>query len=398
MKPLRFLAPAGTRIRGRDLLRWFARLTSGEKGANRFAEAFRQRYGIDSLHLLSSGRAAMTMALSSLRGVQPEERNEVVIPGYTCYSVAASAILAGYRVRPCEVDLETLSYDRTALEQVDFSRVAALISANLYGIPDELPYLESLCRDTDTIMIDDAAQAMHARVGTRFVGTFGDLGIFSLDKGKNITSIQGGIIAINQPRMERAITETLSSLPQPGTGRQLRDAIKLLAYAVLLPPRLYWMPQRALSLGGTPFELDYPITRYSQALGAMADILFQRIDDLTGDRQRVAEALLAGLAGSEWRSPGLEGTEAVYPRLPVLAPDHTHRESALSRLNDAGIGASASYPQPIIDVPEVQQHLARNCPDTPTARFISRTLVTLPTHGFVTRNDIDRMLALLQSA
>lgn len=390
---LRYLAPAGTRISVGELLTWVGHSLLGHDGATDLIKAIAQRYSIRYLWLTSSGRAAMTLVMRTLRlqtGVGVE-RNEIVIPAYTCYSVGASAILAGLKVRPVDIDPATLSYQPELLAEQDFSRVLAVVSSNLYGIPNDLPMIEKLCSERNVFLIDDAAQSLHAQVGGRYAGTFGDVGIYSLDKGKNITSIQGGVIVSNNSELAAPLSEAFSALPPPHFGQTLSNSIKLLAYAALLRPWLYWIPQSTLRLGETVYEIDYPQTRYSPSLGNMAKQLFRRVDTITRERQDRARILIDGLQGSDWRVPHNPLSTAVYPRLPLLAPDNDRRQRALTALNHAGLGATGSYPLAIPDVPEIQPYLAGHT-DTPGAREVARTILTLPTHSFVSQRDMLRIL------
>jgi dTDP-4-amino-4,6-dideoxygalactose transaminase len=63
----------------------------------------------------------------------------------------------------------------------------------------------------------------------------------------------------------------------------------------------------------------------------------------------------------------------------------------------AGIGATASYPKALIDVPEIRPHVAERTADTPRARQVAAGILTLPTHAFVTRSDLDRMGAIVRT-
>lgn len=392
---LRYLAPAGTRIGASDLLYWLGRSILGIDGAADLVEAVKQRYGVKNVWLMSSGRAAMTLILRTLRQQAGPERNEVIIPAYTCYSVGASTILAGLRIRPVDIDSATLSYQAESLEAQDFSRVLAVVSGNLYGIPNDLSTIENLCKKHGVYLVDDAAQSLHAHINGRYAGTFGDVGIFSFDKGKNITSIQGGVIVSNRRELADPLNEAVATLPPAPRTQTLEESIKLLAYMILLRPWLYWLPQSTMQLGETVYETDYPHTRYSPSLGNMTEQLFRRVDTITGERQDRARFLIDGLRGSDWRVPRNPLSMAVYPRLPLLAPNNDRRQLALTALNHARIGATGSYPLAIPDVPEIQSYLA-GAADTPNAREVARTILTLPTHAYVSVRDLQRMLDLLR--
>jgi len=68
----------------------------------------------------------------------------------------------------------------------------------------------------------------------------------------------------------------------------------------------------------------------------------------------------------------------------------------LSRLKDAGIGGSPSYPTAVGDIPGIEQYLARDQKPCPHARSIARRMVTLPTHPYVTASDVEKMVEIIR--
>ena len=182
---MRTLPPSGSPIQAGDLL---ACWSSSDDPVGQLSTAIRERFGVKHTFFAANGRGAMTLLLTALaqRETRPEKQY-VVLPSYTCYSVAASVLKAGLQVIICDVDPSSLAFDRTQLESIDFDEVLAIVSANLYGIPNDLIWLESVARRYNTYLIDDAAQCLGGTLSNRPVGTFGTAGIFSFDKGKVIT-------------------------------------------------------------------------------------------------------------------------------------------------------------------------------------------------------------------
>jgi perosamine synthetase len=310
-------------------------------------------------------------AARALRG--DAQRNEVVVPGYTCFSVPASIERAGLRVRVCDIDPQTLSYDAARLADFDFSRVLAIVSANLYGLPNDLGAIEAIARRHGVYMVDDAAQALGATCAGRPVGTFGDVGLFSLDKGKNITSMQGGILVTRDAEIAAALHRRVAALPGPGVADTLVQVLKLFAYALLLPPTRYGITRRLpfLGLGRTPYHAPSPLNRYSPALGAFAALLYARLDQLGAERRANARRVSAAIAAVAGIQPLalVPETEPVFVRLPVLAADAQARQALLGALDAAGIGATGSYPAAIVDIPELRGRLD---PATSIARARAR--------------------------
>jgi len=180
--------------------------------------------------------------------------------------------------------------------------------------------------------------------------------------------------------LDPAAAQLLDATPS-GT---LATWLKLPVYSLLLRPWLYGAVRRLpLGLGLTPYETDYPIAPFSRALAGLASLQMDRLDEINGTRIRNAARLRDALAGV----PGLAaprvlpGAEPVYARYPVFV-DPQLRAGLIEALERAGIGATASYPRALIDVPEVARRLPRDQRPTPGAREVANRIVTLPTHGY----------------
>ena len=390
----RFVAPAGTALNAGDLLAWArGAVRSPDDELRALAVAFEERYQVPHTFFVSSGRAGMTVLLRVLAESRPG-RNEVVTSGYTCYSVAASAIRAGLKVRPVDVCVQTLDYEPAALAAIEADRVVALTSSNLYGIPNDLGALERFASERGFAFVDDAAQCLDGQADGRWAGTFGDAGLFSFDKGKNITTLQGGVIVCRDDELAERLGDAFRIFPAPPRTQVALEGIKLLLYALLLRPRLYWAPNKLLTLGETPLELDYATTAYSGRLAPLAHRLLSRIDELTEGRVRNANALrerLKNISGLTLPGSAAGSARSVYPRFPLVMHDRDERNQTLARLQNAGIGATGSYPQALVDVAGMREHMAEALVDTRVARSVAEGIVTLPTHRYLSEADVDKI-------
>lgn len=399
--PLSQLAPSGTPITVGELLKWLALQPRAPQILADFQRAFCKRYQHDHSFLVSSGRAAMVVLLRALRALASSERNIVIVPSYTCYSVPASAIRAGLRVRVLDIDPHTLSYDLDALARTDFSNVLAIVSANLYGLPNNLPAIATLARHHGVYFIDDAAQSLGATVDGRPAGGFGDAGLYSLDKGKNITSIQGGVLVTHSQAIAAQIRQQLEMLPAPPWQRTLNQAVQLLIYGLLLRPWLYWIPARLpfLKLGITRYEIDYPMECYCPHMGVMGALLFRKIDQVTRRRSENALRYLEQLRDIPYLEipRPLPGSEPVYLRLPVLVDSAERRARLLELLTAEGLGVTSSYPLSTIDIPQIQDHLDLASSLGDAGRSIAERILTLPTHPYVQPHHIDRISSILRT-
>ena len=391
------LAPAGTHISLPDLAYWLQAQFNNSRALEEFRQSICDRYGVRYCFFVSTGRAAFSLVLQAMRELAPAEKDEVIIPSYTCYSVPASVARAGLKVRICDIDAKTLDYDYAALEQADFTRVMCVASANLYGIPNDLPRLRAIARNNGALVLDDAAQSMEAKVHGNFSGTLGDIGIFSLDKGKNITSIDGGIIVTNRDDLGSLLQAKVATLPEPSLKTRLLYLIKLLVYSSFLHPRLYWIPNGIplLKLGSTRYTVNFLKEAYPVFLASIGKRLFDRIGLITASRIEKAQYLIDKLKD-------LDNIQSIsYPsyispvflRLPLLIKGD-RRDKLMIRLKQAGIGASTSYPTSIVDIPNIEFELVPRIYHSEAGRWVANKIITLPNHSYVTRKDLDRMVSL----
>ena len=387
-----YLAPAGTKVSLGDIAGGVLGSTFGRADASRdsLVAALERLSGLPHVWPVSSGRAAMVLILEAMHDLARQSpaatRDEVIVPAYTCYSVPAAIERAGLKPRLCDVDPTTLGIDVDALARHDFSRTLGVISANLYGVPNDLERLEQLCRERGALLLDDSAQSLGARLGARAVGAFGDAGLYSFDKGKIISTMQGGAIVCREGPLAAAVARRVAALPASAPAEAFGNFAKLVVYSVFLRPGLYGLI-RALpftGLGQTPYETRYPITTLTRFQSNVAARLLGRLDSLNDARRVNAarlEAALTDLPGVTLPSRPA-GALPVFARFPLRIADAARRAAALARLDAAGIGATASYPSALCDVPEVATKLPAADRDCPGARAVAASILTLPTHAY----------------
>jgi perosamine synthetase len=398
-----FIAPAGTPLSPVSALAGLLKGWISDNAEQSLGDGLAALAGHGRCWLMITGRAGMTVALRAMRRVSVDpDRCEVIVPAYTCYSVPAAVFKAGLKVRLCDVDPETLSLDMRALQGFDTSRVLAIISANLYGLPNQLDQIELFARQRGLMLLDDAAQAMGARIAGRPVGGFGDMGLFSLDKGKNITSLEGGAILASRDEITRAMNEEFARLEPVNAMHTAKTAMKLLVYSVMLRPAAYGLVNRlpGMGLGRTPYDESYGLGRYSPTLAGVAELLLRQVSLLTSMRSQNAQLIMDALEGSKSiRLPRLiESAQPAFARLPVFARDPQERAGIIEALVKDGIGATRSYPSSLNKVPEVAGRLPASDLRQPGAEIVAATVVTLPTHAYVPADIGRRIRAILDNA
>lgn len=380
-----YVAPAGTRLALRDIGVGLARgWMDGSADAN-LGQALCRLSDSAQAWPFVSGRAAMTFALRVIAQHAGSGRNQVVVPAYTCYSVPAAIERAGLVPVACDIDPRSASMDMEHLVRLVTGPVVAVISANLFGIPNRLDEIEEVTRRHGVLFFDDAAQAMGARLAGRPVGGFGELGLYSFDKGKNISTMQGGaLLARNGPLLE-ALGDAYERLADSNARDTAATVAKLPPYAVLLNPWAYAIVRRLpmIRLGETRYEMDYPLTRLSRGLAGLAHRQVGRLSGYQAVRVVNAAALrreLQDISSVHFVEPPASA-EPVFPRFPIRADSRGMRDRMMVSLNRQGIGATGFYPQALVDVPEVARRMPVGGHSFAGAREFADTILTLPTHA-----------------
>jgi dTDP-4-amino-4,6-dideoxygalactose transaminase len=229
--------------------------------------------------------------------------------------------------------------------------------------------------------VEDAAQAMGGMVRGKKLGTLGDVGFFSLGRGKNITCGSGGIIITNSEPIAAAIEKEYAGLEQPGLAENLTELFKAILLSLFIRPGLYWLPANLpfLKLGSTIFYRDFPVKKLS---GMQAGLLRNWEKKLTLSnriRQENARYLCRRL------DLGLCNELPSLLRLPLLAENRRIRNSITRLSRERGMGISRMYPSPINRIEELKDQFHGK--SFPAANSVAERLLTLPTHELLTKKD-----------
>lgn len=388
MKIQRCLPPAAAPFSWIDLVGTFAGFVSGRQAVERFEAELKQYFKVRHVFLVSSGKAALTLILRGLKSLSP--RKEVLIPAYTCFSVPSAVVKANLKVALCDLEPDRFDFHERSLEERIGEETLCVVPNHLFGIPCRLDRLRDLCRKRGVFLVEDAAQAMGGRDGGRFLGTLGDVGFFSLGRGKNLSCGSGGVILTDSDEIAASIAREYACLASPGRWEMAKEFLELVLTAIFIRPGLFWFPQglRFLRLGETIFYKDFPIKRLS---GLKAGLLRRWRARLERSNRTRAEgaAFFAERLGLALPA----GEPLPLLRLPLLLESREARARLLALSREKGMGLSGMYPAPIHGIEEIRSVFRGE--RFPSAEAICERLVTLPTHPLLARRDKEAICALL---
>jgi len=168
----------------------------GEGPIAEFERQFAQLTGNKYALAMNSGTAALHSAYFAL-GVKPG--TEVIVPGYTFFATAAPILQCGGRPVFCDVNPETLVADPDDVERRITPRTRAICVVHLWGNPAPMDRFVEIARRHNLGLIEDCSHAHGALYRGRPVGSWGDIGCFSLQGPKAVSGGEGGIAVTDNP-------------------------------------------------------------------------------------------------------------------------------------------------------------------------------------------------------
>ena len=396
----RTLPPAAAPLSVIDLLNGMAGIIQPEKTLSQLQRSICKNFKKKHCFLVSSGKAAITLTLNALAGIYPD-RNEVIIPAFNCYSVPSAIVRAGLIVSPCDITPETLQFQKESLERMfkSSSKVLAIMPTHLFGLPCDTNYIRTLTNNTKVTIIEDAAQSMGSEYNGKHLGTNGDVGIFSLGRGKAISAGEGAIILTNDDLLADKITLQMDSFPKCSIPKLGNLIIQSVALTILINPMLFWILKMIpfLKLGETVFDPDFPIRKFSGFQAGLIKNWESKIAQFLQERStrvKLYSQHLSGIKGISVLADQWNTNTLACIRFPLMIKNKEAVKEILFRSEKEGLGISRTYPDSIDTIRPILSNITKTCIN---AHNISQTLITLPCHPMVRNKDIVKISHLIKN-
>lgn len=161
-----------------------------EKVEKSFKEFFKVKYVLPC----SSATGALHISLEAM-GIG--KGDEVIIPSISWIAAARAVTLSG--AKPVFVDIleEDLNIDPNKIQSKITKKTAAIILVHMYGYSCDLDQLTKICKKNNIKLIEDSAPAIGSTYKNKFLGTFGQAGVFSFQGAKLLTAGEGGMLLTN---------------------------------------------------------------------------------------------------------------------------------------------------------------------------------------------------------
>jgi len=343
-------------------------LRSGWLASGPWVQAFEQRLsalcGGRPVRVLTSATAAVEVALQ-VAGIGPGD--EVISAAQSFFTVPNMIAKVGATPVFVDCDLVTRNIDVASVEKAITTRTRAIVPTHWPGSTMDLDGLLALAQRRGLRVIEDAALTFGTHFGGRFGGSFGDITTFSFHPNKNLTSIEGGAIVVNDP----AEAKRVEALRFHGIER-LPDGTRDVAF----PGGKFNLPDVNARIGvGQLDRLEAMLARRR----ALAERYFARWPDATG-------CLLPPTP--------VDGDGATWNMFCVLLPlDRMAVDRAAFRdlLQREGIATGLSYEA--LHLCTLGRRYGGREGQFPNAERIARETVTLPLFVDMRDEDVDRVCA-----
>jgi len=200
-----------------------------------FERDFAATLNVPHAMAFSSSRAGIYFSLKNV-GLAPQD--EVICQSYTFFIVPAMIRLAGLKPVFVDVNPESYNLDPSKVEEAITPRSRVLIVTHLHGVPAPLDPLLELAKKHNLRVLEDCAHATGLRYKDRYVGTH-DIGCFSLGIGKNLSTIQGGMLTTTDGDLFHRLRTLQKDFRPPTLGSTLGLTLNGLLSSVLTHPSIF---------------------------------------------------------------------------------------------------------------------------------------------------------------
>lgn len=342
-------------------------VTSGPKLAE-FEAALSEYFGGRPVRCFANGTATMKIALQ-VAGIGPGD--EVITTPISW--VATSNVILSVGATPVFVDIDpvTRNIDLSKLGAAITKKTRAIMPVYLAGLPVNMDQLYDLATQYKLRVIEDAAQAFGSQWKGQKIGSIGDLVSFSFQANKNLSTVEGGCLVLNNAdEVKLAEKLRLQGLTRQGMDGMDVDILGgkdnlTDVNAVIGLHQLKQLPE--FQARRTALAKQYFVAIRSEVQSAGLD-------------QLNLELAVENFTDSNWHM-----FQVVLP----LEQLNVDRAQVMAELKEQGIGTGVHYPA--ITGFTLYQKLGYQVSATPVAERIGRSILTLPLFPGMADADIVRI-------
>ncbi|TDJ04146.1 MAG: DegT/DnrJ/EryC1/StrS family aminotransferase [Deltaproteobacteria bacterium] len=295
-----------------------------------FSRALQSPFGVST----SNGTTALQLALLALE-IGPGD--EVIVPGFSFAGPVNMILAVGAKPVFCDVEKDTFLIDLQKITELLTPKTKCIMVVHTYGNVCEMDAINKLAKDHNLFVIEDAAEAIFSKYKGEYAGTLSDIGSFSFQATKTITTGEGGMVLTK----DEGLKEKMKLIANHGMGETK-----------------YWHVGQAF---------NFRLTNLQAALG-VAQLEHQEKN--ISLRKELYSTYLKKLAGSSLQvfKPSVE--PALWAMAINLDKD-VNRDLVMRNLMAKGIETRPGFSS-------FFQMKRYNCPLLPVAEKLTRSIILLP--------------------
>lgn len=199
-------------IAGKCLLPWnYKKLQEGSnsrKLERKFCEYINIRWAIS----FDSGRSGLYAILKSL---EIKDYDEIILQAFT--TVALGNVIQWCGAKPVYIDIEEKTYNinPNKIEEKINKKTKAIIVQHTFGNPVEIDKIMLIAKKYNLFVIEDCAHSLGAKYKTKKLGTFSDAAFFSFGRDKVISAVSGGMVITANQKLGKKIKDFRNQMPFP---------------------------------------------------------------------------------------------------------------------------------------------------------------------------------------
>ncbi len=372
---------------------------------------FKKYLGVKYALSFNSGRSAL---YTTLKAMDIEEEDEVLLQAFTCNAVSNPVIWAGGTPVYVDVD-ESLNIDPVDFEKKITPKSRAVIIQNTFGIPAQIDKILEIAKRHNLIVIEDCAHALGAKYNENLLGTFGDVAFFSFGRDKVISSVWGGMITTNDERFAQKLSAIREPMPHPSKFWTIRQLMHPVLFSIIIPTYYIFGKYllaflrivRGVGLAVSAAERagERPDMFPARMSGALAELALRQLNKLekyNEHRREIARLYYDELSTSPPnplslpRRGGVGGGEVVsiYLRFNILHPD---AKKIIKKAKKQHILLGDWYKN-TIDPSGTDFAKMKYTPGScPNAEKAARESINLPTHINISKKDAERVIQYIRN-
>ena len=176
---------------------------------------------------VNSNTSGLFAAIGTL-GIGPGD--EVIVSPYTMSASAIAPVVYGGVPVFADIDPDTFCLDPKSIEARITPRTKAIIIVHIFGHPADMDAIMAIAKKHNLKVIEDCAQAPMGKYKGKYVGTIGDIGVFSLNYHKHIHTGEGGIIITNNTNLAERLQLIRNHAENVVEAKGVTDITNMIGY------------------------------------------------------------------------------------------------------------------------------------------------------------------------